>query len=93
MLYVNGMGLGWMVIIGHRSSKSTFGANNHSVGFKFKKILRTPAAPPEEFSKSGMFSNLVLPPTKLRCILTAEVEVVVEGYRTGRHTPSCSPSR
>ena len=28
MLYVDGwMGLGWMVIIGHRSSKSTFGAN------------------------------------------------------------------
>ena len=82
-----------MVIIGHRSSKSTFGANNHSNGFKFKMILRTPAAPPEEFSKSGMFPNLVLPPTKLRCILTAEVEVVVEGYRTGRHTPSCFPSR
>ena len=60
---------------------------------KFKKILRTPAALPDELSKSGMFPNLVLPPTKLRCILTAEVEVVVEGYRTGRHTPSCSPSR
>ena len=30
MLYVDGMGWtdGWMVIIGHRSSKSTFGAKN-----------------------------------------------------------------
>ena len=29
MLYVDGwMGLGWMVFIGHRSSKSIFGANN-----------------------------------------------------------------
>ena len=35
----DGMGLGWMVIIGHRSSKSTFGANERSPQRVSKMIL------------------------------------------------------
>ena len=34
LVHVDGIGMGWMVIIGHRSSKSTLGAN------KFHKCIR-----------------------------------------------------
>ena len=43
MLYVGWMGrmgqmgLGWMVIIGHRSSKSTFGANNIKLAWQLAR--------------------------------------------------------
>ena len=39
MLYVGWDWMGWIVIIGHRSSKSTFGANNKMLLYFLVRVI------------------------------------------------------